>query len=150
MNYGIDLSPTAYALRNINTAKAAIEASTEYERQIIEICIITGKTPDEIEEFYQKHDYSLEYTKEAVLAGCELSDYSGLISGIKIDAFEQLSEALQQFQKVRWDNMTLCEKVVDKLGDAIYYVGYYLAYPILWFTDWLWAGARSAYEDTWE
>lgn len=138
-------------------ANAAIESATEYEKAIIEICAITGKSADEVKEFYQSHNYSLEHIKEACSLGAELTEnglkynsiWAGFVTGIQVDGFEQLAERLDNFHKELQHSMTLKDKLMSKLSNTVFYTGYYLVYPFLWFTDYIWSGIKEAYEDTW-
>lgn len=105
---------------------------------------------DEVYEFYNGHDLSLNFIKQATLAGARLDrdDMIGKLATCQADV-NRFRESLASFAKWRHSNMTLKEKIIDKLEDTVYYTGYYFSYPVLWVADWLWEGISKAYEDTW-
>jgi hypothetical protein len=51
-----------------------IKSAFEAERQIQDIAAITKRSPADVKEFYQSHNYSLTYIKHVVLLCSELDE----------------------------------------------------------------------------
>lgn len=123
----------------------AVQIQVDYEKQINEICVITDNAPEKVKEFYENHSYSLEYIKDAVLAGAQLNEDS-----MKEALFERLVPSVKS---VDLDNLyfrTWKDYLKDYLSDIPYYTGYYLAYPFIWLVFWLWEGIVQAKEEIWD
>lgn len=142
----IKLSPVGIAAASMNefasAARRAIENAVNIQERLMEITTLTNETPEKIMEFYKAHNYTWEYIRLVLLKGGELTKES--MESYDPLPFHPLS-AGDFGVKFTWK-----DRIIDCLESIAFGIGYWFAFPFVWFAFWFWDGIKEAWRDVWE
>lgn len=143
-----DLKSIADIARNMNALHffpQLVNPAIESQRLINEIATITKTIPNEVIEFSQSHNLSLEYIKQVVLL-CGVLDIKemekSVVKQLSPTPFKELAKMINEVLP----KPTLKERILS----IPYHFAYYLSYPFLWLAYQLWDGIEDAYLNSWD
>lgn len=128
-----------------------VKEATHQERLINEIIGIANCSREDIVSYCQKSTSSLEQIKNSLLEGGMVFDKE--ISTFLVDtSFRMRLTSCQDMEKKINNLLTDIPPRTwqDTLSDIPYFTAYYIAYPFIWLTYWLWQGVAQAKEEIWE